>query len=359
MRSSSGKYFLGLEHIRGFAAFIVFTWHFIHIHDGHKLGAVIFPFNILTEGHTGVALFMVLSGYLFAKILDNKEIIYSKFIWNRLIRLLPLLFIVISIAGIIQIAEGKDFVYYLKLILAGIVIPSLPNGGWSITVEFHFYLLLPFLLFLHRKWKHSLVLLLAMAIILRLILYIILGQIQDFSYWTIIGRIDQFLLGILAFKYSAYIKNQHIGAFFVLLLFFVIYYYFEIQGGFYGFPEYPSHSPIWIILPTIEGIAYGFIISWYDTSFKYSKSWVSGVIASAGRYSYSIYLFHFFFVFEMAKLIDNYLVDLSNIYIAIFFSLVCFLLMIPLGYLSFRFIESPFLKFRTNYFKSQQVRAKD
>ena len=78
MKSSTGMYFVGLDHIRALAAYIVFSWHFVHVHDGH-LGdsPSIFPLSLLTEGHTGVALFMTLSGYLFTKLLDGKNIITS------------------------------------------------------------------------------------------------------------------------------------------------------------------------------------------------------------------------------------------------------------------------------------------
>jgi len=294
---------------------------------------------------------MVLSGYLFAKIIDNQEIIFSKFIWNRLIRLLPLLLFVICLVGLDRISNGVDYITYFKSILLGVVKPSLPNGGWSITIEFHFYILLPLLLYLNRKWKYSLVLLLAMAVVLRVILYMQIGQIQYLSYWTIVGRIDQFLLGILAFNLRGYIKNKNFLGFLILLSFLIFYYYFDAKGGFFMFYEYPSPSPWWIILPTIEGLSYAFLISWYDNSVEHSKSWVSRLIASAGSYSYSIYLLHFFFVFKMAKAIDKYVVELSNIYVAIFFSFLCFLLLIPVGYLSFRFIESPFLRFRKIYLK--------
>ena len=91
MKSSSGQYYLGLDHVRALAAFMVFSWHFIDIHQGQNAPPPIFPLTFLTEGHTGVALFMTLSGYLFAKLLDGKDINYFSFIWNRTLRLLPLL----------------------------------------------------------------------------------------------------------------------------------------------------------------------------------------------------------------------------------------------------------------------------
>lgn len=99
MKSSSGKYFIGLDHVRAAAAFIVFTWHFIHVGNGHQGPPPAFPLSLLSEGHTGVALFMTLSGYLFANLLDDKKIKYLSFIWNRFLRLAPLLFIVIIIIG--------------------------------------------------------------------------------------------------------------------------------------------------------------------------------------------------------------------------------------------------------------------
>jgi len=93
---------------------------------------------------------MTLSGYLFAKLLNGKNIIYTSFIWNRFLRLAPLLFVVIVLVGLKKHIIDDDLIEYLKRIISGIVKPTLPNGGWSITVEFHFYLILPILLFLTR-----------------------------------------------------------------------------------------------------------------------------------------------------------------------------------------------------------------
>lgn len=152
MKSTTGKYYVGLDHLRDIAAFMVFTWHFLHVHDGHFAAAPLFPLSLLSEGHTGVALFMTLSGYLFAKLLDDKKINYPAFPWNRFLRLAPLLLLTLLIFGFSRYSSSGmlplDYaLFFTKWILSGLVLPTFPNGGWSITVEFHFYLMLPFLLF--------------------------------------------------------------------------------------------------------------------------------------------------------------------------------------------------------------------
>lgn len=349
MKSSTGQYYIGLDHVRALAIFIVYTWHFIHVGNGHQALPPIFPFSILMEGHTGVGLFMVLSGYLFAKILDGRQILYRQFLWNRVLRLAPILMLVIAIIGIREFAAGRDMVFFGKSILEGLIKPTLPNGGWSITVEFHFYLLLPLLLFLGKKWKYALIMVLMAAVALRIILYQELGQIQTLSYWTIIGRVDQFILGILCFRFRKAISGKHLLVILVLFLFALFYRYFDSLGGFYMNPSYPSPSPIWIYMPTIEGLAYALSIAWYDNSFSHSKGEISRFVALIGTYSYSIYLFHFFIVFQISDFIHTRLVDLSNSYLAMGFSFLTFFVMVPIGYLSYTFIETPFLRLRTRY----------
>lgn len=96
-------------------------------------------------------------------------------------------------------------------------------------------------------------------------------------------------------------------------------------------------------------MVYALLIAWYDNSFSHSDGKFSRFIARMGAYSYSIYLLHFFVVFKMAQVINTNFIDISNFYLALCFSVLCFLPMILLWYLSFRFIESPFLKLRTHY----------
>jgi peptidoglycan/LPS O-acetylase OafA/YrhL len=354
MRSSSGDHWVALDHIRLLAAFMVFTWHFVH--GGWALYPIppeivprFIPFSLLDEGHTGVALFMALSGYLFAKLLDGKTVRYGAFFYNRALRLAPLLVVVMLITAVIKITQQEPLKPYLWSLLTGFVMPTWPNGGWSITAELHFYLLLPGLLWLlKRSAKLGIALLLAMLAV-RALLHLWLGEVQSLAYWTIIGRLDQFVVGMLAFRYRHLIAGRHWLMLLVACAFCIFYWLFNAAGGWLQMPSYPSPHRVWIFLPLVEAVAYACLVAWYDSSWQPSASGVSGFLARLGSYAYSIYLLHAFFVFKASTFIHEKIIDISNFNLAVLASLVCFVLMMPLGYLSYRFIEAPFLRLRKKY----------
>jgi len=331
------------------AAFLVFCWHFLHWSDGYPIpfeGApAFFPAAILDEGHCGVALFMTLSGYLFAKLLDGRRSNYGAFLWNRLIRLGPLFAAMLVTMWVFQTLTDAPPPGYMAMILTGFILPHWPNGGWSIAVELHFYLILPVLLLLMKRSPWLVLAVIGAAILIRLGIYEQRGEVKSLAYFTILGRIDQFVLGIVAFKFGAILKGRHFSIVAVMTAFLAFYWWFDLAGG----AQLLDHSRLWVIVPTIEGTAFAALIAYYDRSFSPSQRGVSGLVARLGGYSYSIYLFHFFVVFREARLIDTYVVSLSNIYLAITASLVCFVAMLPFGYLSYRFIEGPALAWRKAY----------
>ena len=353
MKSSSGEHFIALDHVRALAAFMVFTWHFTHATNGYPIpfeyAPALFPLSILDEGQTGVALFMTLSGYLFAKLLDGKDIDYRAFLWNRVLRLAPLLVFVLVIDGVRTSISGGSIDSYTWSLVKGVLYPSLPNGGWSITVEFHYYAILPFFLCLLRKSKLLPLMVILAAMLLRMFVLIEKGEVQSLAYWTIIGRVDQFAWGMMVFQFRVFLANRNVLAIVIFTSFTIFYWYFDLQGGFYQNPSYPSPRLLWVFLPTIEGIAYAIGIAWYEGSFCHSSSGVSQFIGRIGELSYSIYLLHFFFVFHAARLVNDKIMDISNFYVACLWAVVFFLLMVPVGYLSFHLIEAPFLSKRRSY----------
>ncbi|RLS57395.1 MAG: acyltransferase [Planctomycetota bacterium] len=363
MKSTTGDHFIALDHVRALAAFMVFVWHFIHGMNGTPVAFEYVPafptFSLLDEGHTGVSLFMTLSGYLFARLLDGKEIHFGAFLWNRALRLLPLLLLVILVRGCLTNSGWTEWKSYFQLIASGLVEPVLPNGGWSITVEFHFYVMLPALLGILRLSKLRLLWVVAGMIGLRTVVWYTQGQVQSLAHWTIIGRMDQFVLGMVICQFRHFFDRRHGLAIGVMVFFSLFYGWFNHLGGLYRYLGYPSSGAWWIVLPTIEGLSYAMLIAWYERSFQFTTSGLSGWIGKIGEYSYSIYLLHFFIVFEAARFIHERLYSLSNFYVATLSAGVVFLLMGPVGALSFRWIESPFLRLRKRYVIARTQSAED
>lgn len=355
MKSSTGQHYLGLDHVRAVAALMVFTWHFIHgAAEGYPVpfeGAPwVFPLALFDEGHTGVALFMALSGYLFAKLLNGQSILYAQFFWNRFLRLAPLLILIFIVIGFQYAYAGQAIFPYLRLLAEGLVLPTWPNGAWSIAVEIHFYIALPLLLYLSQRWKFAPFVAVAIAIGLRCAILLVHGQVQDAAYWTIIGRADDFLMGIAAFKFRGHFTGRHMLAALIAICFAALFWEFDYLGGFYLIGK---SSPIWIILPTAEAIAYSSLIAYYDTTYRPAATGFSWALSKVGDYSYSIYLIHVFFVFRMADFVQRRIMDISNFYVACGWALVGFALMIPIGFVSYKYLERPFLRLRRRYIKKE------
>jgi peptidoglycan/LPS O-acetylase OafA/YrhL len=342
------------------AAFLVFGWHFTHGFRGFPApfgpGATVFlaPFN---EGHCGVSLFMCLSGYLFAKILDGKQIIWRSFYWNRFLRLAPLLILAFAVKGtLIALYEPGRFNGYMIKVATGIVRPVWELGAWSIAVEIHFYLLLWIIIPLKRRWVPSLFCFLALGLGARVLIYAAGGDVAHYAYWTIIGRIDQFILGIAAWEFRGLLKGRHVWMGGACVMFFGFYQWFLSIGGS---ETTQGANLIWVFMPTIEGAFFSFLVAYYDNTFVFSRSWYWRAIEIVGASSYSIYLLHNFVVFYLARTIGAYVPGMATWEVAEAVGLVVFAMFVPIAWLSYRYVEMPFLHFRTKYVRETVGKVPD
>ena len=336
MRSSSGQHFAGLDHLRGLAAFLVILWHSGHRPDGSLVAAGQTPIlGIFDEGHSGVALFMTLSGYLFAKLIAGRSFDMRVFLQNRAARLLPLLAVVLVAEGLIN--QRSNLPMYISEIVAGLLRPSMPMGGWSVVVEAHFYLLLPLLLAVNVRWKWAPFAIVAAMILLRAAMYRAGVQMEFWSYATLLGRLDQFVIGM------AFARVAPGRATLPLIgLLWLSYAWFSASGGYYG-----HLNGAWVILPTVEGLGFGALIAWYDAR-PLQGAWTKA-LELAGKYSYSIYLLHLFVIDSFASFINSRVMPLHSIYSVFPFALIFFVGMVGVGHISYRLIEAPFLKKRRPY----------
>ena len=151
MKSSNLPYIPALDHLRLLAALLVLVFHTFHTYFGQwqpaPYAAVL---GLVTEGHTGVALFFVLSGFLFMTIaLQAEHIAYGAFMRNRLLRIFPLFLFFFFVAISLQrdTFRAPDALYVL---FSNIGKPPtsehfITGAAWTISVEFTFYLVFPFL----------------------------------------------------------------------------------------------------------------------------------------------------------------------------------------------------------------------
>lgn len=274
------------------------------------------------------------------------------FYLNRFLRLAPLMIFVVLLNAIINFDSLQPALrFFFGSLVNGLMFPYLPNAGWSITVEFHFYLLLPFLLWFSRDSALKLLGILVLMIAVRLAVYVQQESIQYLAYWTIIGRIDLFIIGIIGYKNSETIQKSKLIFWLSLFSLAGFYWLFDQMGGERGTRD----SIIWAFFSTMEGGCLVGIIVGYEHRAKNWQTNVSKGLANIGRYSYSMYLLHMFVVAQIAMFIHTQLIDLSNFYLAWIAATVSFLALVPITYVSYKLVEEPFLKFRVNYLSAPRI----
>ena len=308
MKSTNFGYIPALDHLRGFAAVLVLFFHGSHF-ISHKLafGTPYDPANwpragnpfsaLVIEGHTAVSLFFLLSGFVFTVGSLEKKLNYLGFFRNRLLRTYPLFLFFLAL-GIAFNPENFSVPALLQSVFFLANSDTAFNGGafsyvfWSIAVEWHFYLVFPMLLLLVQRWGWQALLALLLAfLVLRMGAYLFGADMRNLSYYTIVGRIDQFLLGMLA---GVYYRNYFAagrgldlvavaGAGLVLALLFG---FNQLGGG-------AVNNYLWIFWPTLEAAAWGVFLIGYLSIARHFHRLLGKALVAVGTISYSIYMGHY------------------------------------------------------------------
>ncbi|GBC63257.1 acyltransferase [Desulfonema ishimotonii] len=366
MRSKNIAYLPELDHIRAYAAILIILYHGLHLISYKLMYDAPFAFDhwprtgnplaaVLIEGHTAVALFMVLSGFIFTFGTYDRSVSYGKFIRNRILRTYPL-FIVLLFVGIYSYPQHFSFASFLQTLFAlanannGISAGSFSAMFWTIAVEWQFYLIFPLLLLiLNDKGAKSLAGIILVFLLMRLLSFLGGANIRDVSYWTIIGRIDQFLVGMLtAIFYKKYFSPGRwwrLSFLPAVVLLCLMMYLFHRQGG------WPGNYWWKIAWPTLEALVWGvFIISYSAVSTGIPRC-VSRPISYVGTISYSLYLIHFVVIDSFIR--HDLLISFSDarpIWTALIFTALIILpIVIFISAITYTFIEKPFLDMRVSY----------
>ena len=308
MKSSNFGYIPALDHLRGFAALLVLFFHGCHLIT-HKLQSDVAynlsfwplaenPFtSLIIEGHTAVSLFFVLSAFVFTVGSSQRELNFVGFYRNRLLRTYPLFLFFLTL-GIIFNTENLSWLGLARSVFFGANSPEAIDGGaftfvfWSIAVEWHFYLLFPFLILLVKKFDwYALTLLIFLLLSIRYYMMLEGANMLQVSYWSIMGRLDQFLIGMLAglfyLRYFDESKKFDVLALLGLLLVVTALYVFNQLGG------NGSNYGKWAMWPTIEASCWAIFVIGYLSFSRCFPAWLGKLLVALGTVSYSVYLVHY------------------------------------------------------------------
>jgi peptidoglycan/LPS O-acetylase OafA/YrhL len=310
----------------------------------------LFPLtSFLQDGHLGVNVFFVISGFLITSLMLNEEtttntISLRNFYIRRTLRIFPAYYFLLIVYFILQLFQivyisneswltaityTKYFNWKLDWITA---------HAWSLSIEEHFYLFWP-LIFIHaRQFRKKIVIALILTVpIIRVVLFF--HPISWMDELTIFTRIDSIATGCLFALYKDeilekiqkhWLKLFYVSVITIFSLPVLIIIMNKINLGFVFIPLGTTHG-------TIANFMIGFLMMY--SIFGPRKLWFKflnlKVINYIGLLSYSIYLWQQMFISGPNNLGTTYPQNLLFIFI--------------MAMVSYHLIEKPFLKLKTKF----------
>ena len=357
MKSPNIKYLPALDHLRFYAVCLIMLFHgaLLVFGDFVYTGKWLYSWNpfyaVIMEGHSAVALFMVLSGFLFTLGSSGHKINYLKFLKNRFLRIYPL-YLSMIVAGLYFFPDAFSIIPLLKTIFfLGNLTDALNIGPfsavfWSIAVELQFYMIFPILFLLLNKYGvKSLLFIVLIAFVVRTALVVNGANIRFIIYGTLLGRIDQFIVGMIASRIylgsnSDIIKRlvwPSVLAVIVMLIF---------TNRLGGFQDRGWWKLVW---PSVEGAAWAFFVTSYTLRLRNNTNVVHSALSKMGEVSYSFYLTHYVI---WAAIPTIWFIRIGKNPV-INSTINSFLIILPLtlvlSFVTFNLIEKPFLNLRAKY----------
>ncbi len=331
--------------LRLFAAIQVLLVHantHIMLDSGHSSTGFFAGIFSLLSHIPGVPIFFLISGFLIYMSYERNPNLKEYFA-NRILRVYPALYVNIFLGMLILfyfdfvqfngelfgwlLAQMSIVQIYNAEMFRGFGVGTINGVVWTLSVELVFYIVLPFLIYLHNKNKF---LIYGLLLISYLIYNYDLSSDKEVFYnkllvVTIFPYIFLFLTGMGFYKYYDTIKRFVNGKFMWWFLLFivteVVKTYFIIDFG--------------VVINILIWVIFSFMVF----SFSFSFRSLSDSLLKRVDFSYGIYIYH--------MLIINIFVHLKMLgeikYVAAVITLT-----IAFGAISWFFIEKPFLQLKKN-----------
>jgi peptidoglycan/LPS O-acetylase OafA/YrhL len=230
---------------------------------------------------------------------------------------------------------------------------------WAIGVELQFYLLFPVLHhFIEHEGKRWAVAGIALCVIMRLVAVNTGGVgARDVSYWHLLGRLDQFLIGMLSARLYRHYEARALPWGMLSIagsaIMFGVIMLFNQAGG------WPT-TPLWKVgWPTVEALAWAGVLVPYARFAQQIPGLISKPLALIGSMSYSIYLLHYTCIQMMPRYVNFKFSDDPNVASQLYVALVVLPVVLALAALTYYTVERPFLRLRVRYVRESGVVASE
>ena len=319
---------LELDYLRGIAVLLVFFFHA----------------KVLDFGYIGVDLFFLISGIVISKSLSNKDLFFKDiifFYFKRLRRLLPALFIYITISIILfMLIAPLNYFNLSNWILKGLLslmfliniyyfkheanyfesdFLDIFSHLWSLSSEFQIYIIVPFILFFINKINDKKTFLIITLTFIFIFNLSIINQNNFFgNYYSSIFRSIEFILGVLISflffkKINLNIKYFKIISLFYISIFIINYFLFEIDEKY-----------VWIYISI-------YIFSFLFLKIDNLKFIFKNLIIFLGKISYSFYLWHLLIIIVVTMFVKIKIISI----------IISLIITVIISNYSYKFFENP------------------
>jgi peptidoglycan/LPS O-acetylase OafA/YrhL len=345
-------------------------------HSSQTVNGASWARDYCAYGALGVQLFYLVSAFTLCWVsyyVHTNDGSWKPFFIRRYFRIAPMYYVAILVCLVIYRFSSKNGLWspiigqYISWsggsetvetanVLANLIfahginpfwITSLVPGGWSITVEFTFYAVFPFL-FGHVSTMWRACLLTTVAMVVAACLHLILARVQPISpgdlwqgylYFWFPAQLPFFCLGMALFQFCRWLSARSIAyPYFlgvVLISVSLLLMVFLVSGGrLWLFPRN------WTFGFAFAGLAAG--LACYPTVF-----FVNVVTMKLGEVSYSCYIWHWFVISLVTGLRDSTCSELFSgrpFLNLVATSLSVIVLSGVLSWLTWKYIETPAIR---------------
>jgi peptidoglycan/LPS O-acetylase OafA/YrhL len=326
----------------------------------------LYPLRGFFNGEYGVEIFFVLSGYLITSILIREydaigKIDIKAFYYRRIFRIFPAFYLflfliavldwmrVLKIPGTELAFAGSHLINYGRaiILLFKIHAPASPDYWfvgqfWSLSLEEQFYWMWPLtlLVLLRTRWYSILMAVILAMPVIRLSSYYLFpelrGQLMMMLHTASDGIFSGCILAICLAWHPHFSKKLLLSPWAVAGLVFYIYWVDPFVGD-----AMPRGFGV-VLGATLVIAAIALIIA--NVLLQEGRTWYhrlleSGVLVSLGRTSFSIYLWQQMFLTPLnTTFLGKWPINLVGAIVT--------------GWMSYRYIELPFIRLKDRYFPS-------